>query len=120
VAAAIRYIVARYGNITNVQQANANMPPKGYEGGTPGATRGWHLVGESGPELVKFRGGERVLDNKDTWELLSRDNGGNVEINVPITVNGSLDRAAVDKIEKEMIPKLRMMLQQQVGRRSRP
>lgn len=30
VAAAIRYIVARYGNISRVQQANANMPPKGY------------------------------------------------------------------------------------------
>lgn len=30
VAAAIRYIVARYGNITNVQQANANMAPAGY------------------------------------------------------------------------------------------
>ncbi|MFJ8599973.1 transglycosylase SLT domain-containing protein [Streptomyces shenzhenensis] len=34
VAASIRYIVSRYGNITNVQQANANMPPMGYaEGG---------------------------------------------------------------------------------------
>ncbi|MEU5765043.1 transglycosylase SLT domain-containing protein [Streptomyces asoensis] len=30
VAASIRYIVSRYGNITNVQQANANMPPQGY------------------------------------------------------------------------------------------
>ncbi len=30
VAAAIRYIVSRYGNITNVQQANANMAPAGY------------------------------------------------------------------------------------------
>ncbi|OIJ90899.1 hypothetical protein BIV24_17115 [Streptomyces colonosanans] len=30
VAASIRYIVSRYGNIANVQQANANLPPKGY------------------------------------------------------------------------------------------
>jgi hypothetical protein len=30
VAASVRYIVSRYGNITNVQQANANLPPKGY------------------------------------------------------------------------------------------
>lgn len=29
-AAAIEYIEARYGSITNVQQANANEPPKGY------------------------------------------------------------------------------------------
>ncbi|MEV6537191.1 transglycosylase SLT domain-containing protein [Streptomyces sp. NPDC051639] len=30
VAASMRYIVSRYGNITNVQQANANMAPAGY------------------------------------------------------------------------------------------
>lgn len=33
VAAAIKYIEARYGSITNVQQANANEPPKGYATG---------------------------------------------------------------------------------------
>lgn len=33
VAAAIRYIVATYGNISNVQQANPNLPPKGYADG---------------------------------------------------------------------------------------
>lgn len=33
VAAGIRYILARYGSISNVQQANASMPPKGYEAG---------------------------------------------------------------------------------------
>jgi SLT domain-containing protein len=41
VAAAIRYIVARYGNITRVQQANASLPPKGYDSG------GWLLPGAS-------------------------------------------------------------------------
>ncbi|MFJ9821392.1 transglycosylase SLT domain-containing protein [Streptomyces sp. NPDC101151] len=30
VAAAIRYITHRYGNITNVQQANSHLPPKRY------------------------------------------------------------------------------------------
>lgn len=30
VAASATYIKRRYGNITNVQQANANLPPKGY------------------------------------------------------------------------------------------
>ncbi|MFF9240110.1 phage tail tape measure protein [Streptomyces sp. NPDC014801] len=33
VAAAVRYIVARYRNITNVQQANASKPPAGYDSG---------------------------------------------------------------------------------------
>lgn len=31
--AAIRYILARYGDIANVQQANPNLPPKGYRDG---------------------------------------------------------------------------------------
>lgn len=33
IVAGINYIKARYGDIGNVQQANPNMPPKGYEGG---------------------------------------------------------------------------------------
>lgn len=32
-AAAMRYIIARYHGIGNVQQANPNMPPQGYSGG---------------------------------------------------------------------------------------
>lgn len=42
VAAAIRYIVSRYGNIANVQQANASMPPQGYDNG------GWLMPGQLG------------------------------------------------------------------------
>ncbi|KAF0646704.1 MULTISPECIES: phage tail tape measure protein [Streptomyces] len=53
VAAAIRYIVARYGNITRVQQANANLPPKGYDQGgwlMPGVTAAVNATGR--PEAV--------------------------------------------------------------------
>lgn len=35
----------------------------GYASGTSGAASGWAWVGEAGPELVKFRGGETVLPN---------------------------------------------------------
>lgn len=35
---------------------------KGYATGTVSATRGLHWVGEKGPELVKFNGGERVYN----------------------------------------------------------
>lgn len=63
VAAAINYIKARYGSISNVQQANANMPPKGYAEGTNNAKKGWAFVGEKGVELVNFAGGETVIPN---------------------------------------------------------
>lgn len=52
VAAAVRYIVGTYGNITKVQQANANLPSKGYDSG------GWLMPGNmpvnglSRPEAV--------------------------------------------------------------------
>jgi SLT domain-containing protein len=58
--ASINWIRTRYGSITKVQQANANMPPAGYANGTMNAKPGWAIVGEQGPEAVKFRGGEAV------------------------------------------------------------
>jgi len=53
VAAAVRYIVSRYGNITRVQQANANMPPAGYDSGgwmPPGMNLMYNGLGR--PEAV--------------------------------------------------------------------
>lgn len=55
-AAAIRYMYAVYGHIVGPSST-------GYAGGTSGAARGWHWVGERGPELVNFAGGETVLSN---------------------------------------------------------
>ena len=52
----------------------------GYAEGTDYATRGAHLVGENGPELVVFNGGEQVIPSDDTADILSRSNGN---LNVP-------------------------------------
>ena len=52
----------------------------GYAEGTDFATRGVHLVGENGPELVIFNGGEQVIPSDDTEDILSRSNGN---LNVP-------------------------------------
>src|SRR5690606_30305528 len=60
VAASINYIKSRYGDISNVQQANAGMAPKGYRDGTKNAQKGWNLVGENGPELMKTPGGSSI------------------------------------------------------------
>lgn len=42
---------------------------KGYAKGTRGATPGWAWVGELGPELVKFGGGEEVLNHQDSLRV---------------------------------------------------
>ena len=61
-----------------------DMPLGGYAGGTTWAAPGWHLVGEEGPELVRFRGGETVLDYDDTKAAL----GGGLNVTyAPVLVN---------------------------------
>ncbi|MDX3634342.1 phage tail tape measure protein [Streptomyces europaeiscabiei] len=42
---------------------------KGYAKGTRGATPGWAWVGELGPELVRFGGGEEVLNHRDSLRV---------------------------------------------------
>jgi len=56
-------------------RTSQSMLNPGYQWGTDYATAGMHLVGERGPELVLFGGGERVLDNSETRQFLS---GGEV------------------------------------------
>lgn len=45
------------------------MPGRGYASGTENARRGFALVGEKGPELVYFGGGEQVLNADETAAL---------------------------------------------------
>jgi hypothetical protein len=47
------------------------VAPGGYQAGIAAATAGLHLVGERGPELVMFAGGERVLSNPETTRFLA-------------------------------------------------
>ncbi len=45
---------------------------KGYATGTDSAERGFKLVGENGPELMYFNGGEKVYTADETKSILSR------------------------------------------------
>lgn len=58
---------------------------RGFASGTPSAPRGWSWVGERGPELVRFRGGERVLSHPAS--MAAAGGGGmvvNVTVNAPV------------------------------------
>jgi SLT domain-containing protein len=73
VAAAIRYIVSRYGNITSVQQANASKSPKGYAGGGRPRAGETFWVGENGPELMRLgSGGATVWDSATSMAMASQ------------------------------------------------
>ena len=64
----------------------------GYASGTENATKGLHIVGESGPELVAFKGGERVYNNAETMRMLNgASSSGN---NWNITFNNLQDTTA--------------------------
>ena len=64
----------------------------GYAIGTNNAMSGLHLVGEAGPELVRFRGGEQVLNANNTQKALSGIGG--TTINQNVTFNNLQDTTA--------------------------
>jgi SLT domain-containing protein len=82
IAAGINYIKARYGSIFNVQQANPNLPPKGYDAGG---------LLPTGLSLVRNSTGapERVLNATQTAKLdrllAGRAGGQSVTVNVTQT-----------------------------------
>lgn len=65
--AAIKYTIARYG-IGGIEAAWGGT--SGYATGTPSAARGLAWVGERGPELINFGGGERVYNNQESTAMI--------------------------------------------------
>ncbi|MEG2678721.1 MAG: hypothetical protein RR949_02210, partial [Oscillospiraceae bacterium] len=61
-------------------QAN---PTAGYASGTDNATPGWHMVGEDGPEMMHFAGGERVLPADATAQILGASGQPSMQTSVP-------------------------------------
>lgn len=53
----------------------------GFASGTTGAARGWAMVGEKGPELAYFHGGEHVLSNRQTRKVLGYASGTGFGVN---------------------------------------
>lgn len=64
---------------------------KGYASGTRNAEQGVKLVGEDGPELVAFQGGETVYNASETKAILAESPGINAEMpsSSSSTVNNS-------------------------------
>jgi SLT domain-containing protein len=64
--AGLNYATHRYGS----GWPKALSGTKGYWTGTASASPGLALVGERGPELIDFSGGERVYNDQDTAGIL--------------------------------------------------
>jgi hypothetical protein len=65
----------------------------GYAGGTGGAAPGWAWVGEAGPELVRFRGGESVIPSNVARGYAGGTGGGE-----PIVVQVHMDGRQVANV----------------------
>lgn len=77
VAAAIRYILGRYHSIDNVQQANANLPPKGYANGGIFNRPTAGIFGEAGTEvLLPLTRPRRVAQLMKQTGLMPTSSGG--------------------------------------------
>ncbi|KDR95899.1 phage tail tape measure protein, TP901 family, core region [Peptoclostridium litorale DSM 5388] len=88
------------------ERDKARGMPDGYASGTDSATRGWHVVGEEGPELLWFGGGETVLNNSNTKALLQ-------SANMSIRALGKMQNVSASGIDYE---KLADALARKIGR----
>jgi phage-related protein len=66
--------------------------------GTQSAPNGLAIVGEAGPELVRFRGGEQVLNSHNTQKAL--EGMGGTTINQNVTFNNLQDTTAFAMIQQ--------------------
>lgn len=67
--AGLKYIKQRYGDVRGARSFWERN--NWYEGGTTSAKRGLAVVGERGPELVNFQGGEQVMSNADSMKFMA-------------------------------------------------
>lgn len=70
------------------------IPRGGYASGTESAPPGLAWVGERGPELMSFAGGERVYTASQSRAISAgASNGGGQVVNLNVTVNGTATKA---------------------------
>lgn len=91
------------GDIPSMDDLKNQLKSKGYASGTASAESGWAWVGENGPELVNFRGGERVLTANQSSAF--RSTAGSERTNYYVTYNNTFkvdDIRTYQQIENKM------------------
>lgn len=103
--------VSRIGlDSSNGYVSTALLHMDGYASGTDNAERGWKLVGEDGPELMFFQGGERVWNARDTAAALGNapryeaalaapHTAVPVSVQIAVNVQGNVSQDTVDALQ---------------------
>ena len=92
-----------------VPSSGTYVPQRGYASGTDNAAPGFALVGEEGPELVYFNGGEKVMDAAKTADfrsnaapavsaMLSPSAGSAPPVNVTFQIQGNATQETVQDL----------------------
>lgn len=130
-AAAIRLIQHQYGspyNTPGIRSMSHGGPYMGYANGTDNSTPGMHWVGEKGPELLNFKGGETVTPADKSANIAkqiyanSSNNKGTSIVSSPtfvININGTgkdskniandVDRVLREKFGKYFDDKMKIL-----------
>jgi phage-related protein len=77
----------------------------GYATGTASAAAGLAMVGEEGPELINFKGGERVYNARDTSRMMGgagEGGGGPMQIINRVYLDGTLILDKLETVEGEL------------------
>lgn len=93
--AGVNYAMHRYG----ANWISVMTRPGGYAKGTRGAAPGWAWVGEKGPELIRLRGGEDILNHQQSMAVASQ-----MGIRLPGYASGTVAnaQAKVNQRKKEL------------------
>lgn len=82
-----------------------------YASGTNSAPPGFALVGEEGPELVQFGGGERVYTASETRGILTSEAGGiSVTINQSVSLGAGTTSEMVGEMNDDLVEKIKAVL----------
>lgn len=96
------------GVATGIQIAKINSTPiPAFAKGTTSAPRGYALVGEEGPEIVKLNGGERIWTANQSDKMMKEWNAANHTATINGTRGGSssIDYDALGKAVAKYLPK---------------
>ena len=90
-----------------VPSSGTYVPQRGYATGTENAEPGWAMVGENGPELMFFNGGEKVLNATQTSALqaepavsakLATTGGSTPPVQVTFQIDGNATQETVQDL----------------------
>ncbi|MDF2505098.1 transglycosylase SLT domain-containing protein, partial [Clostridium sp.] len=114
----IRYMEGRYGSIANVPGVRNMVGGGGYVGyanGTNNATAGLHWIGENGPELMRFRGGEQVIPSRESQQILQNSYGGNTNVVIQSSPTFQINIDGSDKDAKSIAAEVERILRTRFG-----